>query len=130
MTTNSERSVVSVYGLRDGDEHPVRLETASWPSRMSSGSKVSSKQEMSSEHPPQILRVGIASLDQDGQMFVEVIEVRQVLQSADHHPGLWAAELWTLAQSPTNLEADAAAEGYELIPQSGICYLFPWASFC
>ena len=78
---------------------------------------------MSSEHPPQILRVGIASLDQDGQMFVEVIEVRQVLQSADHHPGLWAAELWTLAQSPTNLEADAAAEGYELIRRavSAIC---------
>ncbi len=130
MTTNSERSVVSVYGLRDGDEHPVRLGNGFLAVENVVGLKGELKQEMSSEHPPQILRVGIASLDQDGQMFVEVIEVRQVLQSADHHPGLWAAELWTLAQSPTNLEADAAAEGYELIPQSGICYLFPWASFC
>ena len=106
MTTNSERSVVSVYGLRDGDEHPVRLGNGFLAVRMSSGSKVSS----STRCLPTTRRscCGSGSPASTKSQFVEVIEVRQALQSAAN-PGLWAAELRTPAQSPTNLEADAAA---------------------
>ena len=85
------------------------------------------KQAMSSSHPPQLLRVRITCVI-DEEEHVEVIEVRQALQSADQHPGLWAAELMTPAQSPPNLEANAD-EGYESV-KNGICYLFPRASFC
>jgi len=65
----------------------------------------------------------------DDQPIVEVIEVRQVLQSADHHAGRWAVERWTAAESPPNFEADAEP-GFESIPTNGLCYLFPRASFC
>jgi len=129
MTFHPERSVVAVYGIRHGEEQVSRLGNGFLPHEYLVGLKGTLKEEMSSENPPQILRVGIASVDDDDHMFVEVIEVRQVLQSSDLHPGLWAVELMTEAQSPTNPEA-AAEEGYESIPQSGLCALFPWASFC
>ena len=86
------------------------------------------EQAMSGDDRPQLLRVGIASTVDDRQI-VEVIEVRQVLQSADHHPGRWAVELWTPAESAPNSEADAEP-GFESIPTNGLCYLFPRASFC
>lgn len=90
------------------------------------GIKGALKQEMFSENPPQILRVGIASVDDDGQAFVEVIEVRQVVQSTNNIPVLWAAELWTPAQSPTNPEV-AEEEGLDL--RNGLCYVLP-LSWC
>lgn len=126
MTTHPERSVVAVYGIRHGEEQSSRLGNGFLPHESVVGLKGALKLEMSSEHPPQILRVGIANVDDDDHVFVEVIEVRQVVQSADHTPGLWAAELWTPAQSPTNPEA-AAEEGFD--PKNGLCYILP-LSFC
>ncbi len=79
-----------------------------------------------SDGPPELLRVGIASV-LDGEPFVEVIEVRQVLRSADHSPGRWAVELWTPAKSPTIIEAMDEDDGGI---KNAICYLFPDFSFC
>ena len=126
MTLPAERSVVAVYGIRHGEEQPSRLGNGFLPHESVVGLKGALKEEMSSEYPPQILRVGIANIKDDGHVFVEVIEVRQVLSSFADHPGLWAAELWTPAQSPTNPEV-AAEEGYDL--KNGLCYLFAF-SFC
>lgn len=59
---------------------------------------------MNSDHPPELKRVGISSL-QDNELFVEVIEIREVLPSAESNPGSWALELQTSAESPTSLDA-------------------------
>lgn len=126
MALHPERSVVAVYGIRHGDDQPSRLGNGFLPHELVVGLKGALKQEMSSDHPPQILRVGIANTQDDGQMFVEVIEVLQVVQSTDHTPVLWAAELQTPAQSPTNPEA-AADEGWDI--RNGLCALLS-LSFC
>lgn len=96
------------------------------PHELVVGIKGALKQEMSSEHPPQILRVGIANTKDDGQVFVEVIEVLQVVRSTDHTPVLWGAELRAPAQSPTNPEV-AAGEGWDI--RNGLCALLD-LSFC
>ena len=126
MTLHPERSVVAVYGIRHGEEQVTRLGNGFLPHESVVGLKGALKEEMFSEHPPQILRVGIANVDDDDHVFVEVIEVRQVVQSTNNTPVLWAAELMTPAQSPTNPEV-AAEEGYDL--KNGLCYLLP-LSWC
>ena len=122
------RSVVAVYGIAAGEQHPRRLGRGTLVAELAVGLVGGLERAMSGDDPPQLLRVGIASTVDD-QPIVEVIEVRQVLQSADHHAGRWAVELWTAAESPPNFEADAEP-GFESIPTNGLCYLFPRASFC
>jgi hypothetical protein len=124
----SARSVVAVYGIPAGERHPRRLGRGTLVAELAVGLVGQLEQAMSGADPPQLLRVGVASTVDD-RAIVEVIEVRQVLQSADHHPGRWAVELWTPAESPPNSEADAEP-GFESIPTNGLCYLFPRASFC
>ena len=125
--TSSAHSVVAVYGIAAGEVQQRRLGDGFLAHELVVGLKGALKQSMSSDHPPQLLRVRITCVI-DEEEHVEVIEVRQALQSGGANPGLWAAELMTPAQSPTNLEANAD-EGYESV-KNGICYLFPWASFC
>ncbi|MET1005609.1 MAG: hypothetical protein ABWX96_08675 [Propionibacteriaceae bacterium] len=121
-----KRSVVAVYGVPAGHVHPRRL--GGGQLRMEQAVQLDREVEeaLNSDEPPEILRVGIASM-LDGEPFVEVIEVRQVLRSADHDPGHWAVELRTPAQSPTVLETQVDDDGGI---KNLVCYLYPDFSFC
>jgi hypothetical protein len=118
--------VVAVYGVLH-DEHRSR--------RLGGGVLVMDKlvtlhdevlDLLNSAHPPRVQRVGIGCV-RDGEVFVEVIEVAEVLPSSEILPGSWALELATRAESPSVQDELEASEGE---PTGLWCRMFPTASFC
>jgi hypothetical protein len=120
-------SIVAVYGVPHGDRRPSRLGSGS----LEHERIVVLDQELSdllaSNHPPELLRVGIAGRV-DGEPYVEVVEIRQTLRG--QAGAQWAVELWTAATSPTIWDVRSQDASFPVGPANGICFLFPSASFC
>ena len=121
-------SIVAVYGVAHGDDGPSRLGTGSLEHDRVVVLDPDLSQLLASGQPPEVLRVGIAGRVQ-GEPYVEVAEVRQVLSSTEGPE--WAVELWTRARSPTVAEARALGpDGQDDGTKNPICYAFPNCSFC
>ena len=121
-------SIVAVYGVPAGEDHPVRLGTGSLDHARLVVLDRQLSRALASDSPPELLRVGIAGRVHD-EPYVEVLEVRQVL-SSEVRPE-WAVELWTAARSPTVDEAMSDSPGGpDYGPGNPVCYAFPRASFC
>lgn len=120
-------SIVAVYGIPAGERLPVRLGTGSLEHERVVVLDDELAHQLSSDHPPQLLRVGIAGRV-DGDPVVEVVEVRQTLQSET--TGQWGVELWEPATAPTIWEVRSQEAGQPVGPGNGICFFFQRASFC
>lgn len=122
------KSIVSVYGIRAGEEQPRRLGRGQLVHErvVTLGPRIN--EQLSSADPPQIVRVGIAGVVDDAP-YVEVIEVLQIGESGESDPGFWAAELRTSAECPTNMEAESET-GFPVIPANGVCFVFRFVSWC
>ena len=130
------RSVVSVYGLKPGQNRPKRLGEGS----LIDGQLVlvtgPLSDKLAGDDPPSVLRVGIGS--NQSEPTVEVIEVAQTLRSVKTDVGrLWALELAEPSVAPLDpfdlaelSKTSAAAAGGGMAARRFFCSLWPNASFC
>lgn len=124
----TQPSVVAVYGIPAGERLPVRLGSGSLEDERVVVLDRELSRELASDHPPVLLRVGIAGLVR-GEPHVEVIEVRQV-SGSERRPE-WAVELWERARSPTVQEvASRGPDGPDDGPMNPVCFAYPKFSFC
>lgn len=124
----TQPSIVAVYGIPAGESAPVRLGTGSLEHQRVVVLDRELSRLLASDHPPELLRVGIAGRLHD-EPFVEVIEVRDVL-SSERQPE-YAVELRNVARCPTVEEAlSDRPGGPDLGPKNPICYAYPTCSFC
>lgn len=119
-------SIVAVYGVRAGERGPVRLGSGSLEHERVVVLDHEVSQLLDSEHPPELLRVGIAGR-LDGEPYVEVVEVRQTLKPKVGED--WGVELATAASAPTVWDIRSLDAGQPVGPGNGICFFYR-ASFC
>lgn len=117
MGDMSRPSVVSVYGTSATDHRPVRLGGGTLEADRVVTLDPDVAQRLASDHPPEVLRVGIAGI-REREPVVEVLEVRQVLHS--EVTGQWAVELWGRAESPTVWETRSEDADQPVGPMNGV----------
>lgn len=141
------RSVVAVYGLRQGSNVPRKLGEGALVHPELVVVEEDLRERLASDQPPSVLRVGVASMD--GDLRVEVIEVTRTIRSTPTDAGrLFGLELAEPARAslvPYDTEPlfrsggrpaeDGASErGDGQVSQAAAtrlwCLLFPSASFC
>jgi hypothetical protein len=103
-------TVVAVYGIPAGQRRVQRLGSGSLPLRELVLVDPPLDDLLGSAHPPRVLRVGLGSVRSNGEVFVEVREVLQVLQSIETQgETMWALELTEPAESPVTFGASQPA---------------------
>jgi hypothetical protein len=133
----SRGSVISVYGLRQGQDCLERLGEGSLIDEQLVLVTGPLSDILASADPPSVLRVEISSLGEEPGM--EVIEVAQTLRSVPNDAGpMWALELASPSAAP--LDPLDVGEPFLTAIESGVgnrsaggrffCSLWPNASFC
>ncbi|HET9648979.1 MAG TPA: hypothetical protein VFP34_12235 [Microlunatus sp.] len=94
-------TVVAVYGVPAGQSRVQRLGSGTLPLRQLVVVDPPLDDALDAAHPPRPIRVVLGSVRDDGELFLELRDVLQVIRSAEGHgERMWALELTEPAESP------------------------------